>query len=114
MVLQGPCDFQLQSQMIGFLKSGKITANVPHRAFYLHHSFAAGEFHRQARHSASPSAVAARQSTAAKCCAAFRKDTSEHSEPIHLTTKALAFDSKSDAPSDIAIDKAQFRLLIKL
>ena len=32
-VLQGPCDFVAESQMIGFLKSGKITANVPHRAF---------------------------------------------------------------------------------
>ena len=32
-VLQGPCDFELQTPMVGFLKSGKITANVPHRAF---------------------------------------------------------------------------------
>lgn len=32
-VLEGPCDFAIQSQMLGFLNSGKITADVPRRAF---------------------------------------------------------------------------------
>ncbi len=32
-VLQGPCDFVAQSKMVGYLVSGRITANVPRRAF---------------------------------------------------------------------------------
>ncbi len=32
-VLEGPCDFEIQSQMLGYLNSGKITADVPRRAF---------------------------------------------------------------------------------
>ena len=32
-VLQGPCDFVAQSRMVGYLVSGRITANVPRRAF---------------------------------------------------------------------------------
>jgi hypothetical protein len=32
-VLEGPCDFELQSRMLGVLKAGKITADVPRRAF---------------------------------------------------------------------------------
>jgi hypothetical protein len=32
-VLEGPCDFVIQSQMLGYLNSGKITADVPRRAF---------------------------------------------------------------------------------
>lgn len=32
-VLEGPCDFEIQSQMLGYLSSGKITADVPRRAF---------------------------------------------------------------------------------
>jgi hypothetical protein len=32
-VLEGPCDFWLHSPMVGYLNSGRITANVPRRAF---------------------------------------------------------------------------------
>src|SRR5262249_25136355 len=32
-VLEGPCDFKIREPMIGFLKAGKITADVPRRAF---------------------------------------------------------------------------------
>lgn len=32
-VLEGPCDFQVRDAMVGYLKSGKITADVPRRAF---------------------------------------------------------------------------------
>jgi hypothetical protein len=32
-VLEGPCDFIIREPMLGFLKSGKITADVPRRAF---------------------------------------------------------------------------------
>jgi anti-sigma factor RsiW len=32
-VLEGPCDFVIESAMIGVLNSGKITADVPRRAF---------------------------------------------------------------------------------
>lgn len=32
-VLEGPCDFEIQSHMLGYLNSGKITADVPRRAF---------------------------------------------------------------------------------
>jgi hypothetical protein len=32
-VLEGPCDFVIQSHMLGYLNSGRITADVPRRAF---------------------------------------------------------------------------------
>ena len=32
-VLEGPCDFVARAPMLGFLKSGRITADVPRRAF---------------------------------------------------------------------------------
>lgn len=32
-VLEGPCDFVARNPMVGYLKSGKITADVPRRAF---------------------------------------------------------------------------------
>jgi hypothetical protein len=32
-VLEGPCDFEIRSQMLGYLHAGKITADVPRRAF---------------------------------------------------------------------------------
>lgn len=32
-VLEGPCDFWLHGPMVGYLNSGRITANVPRRAF---------------------------------------------------------------------------------
>jgi len=32
-VLEGPCDFVAREPMVGFLKSGRITADVPRRAF---------------------------------------------------------------------------------
>ena len=117
-VLQGPCDFQLQSQMIGFLKSGKITANVPHRAFSF--TILSPQVNFVDLGTAFGVTVGRRGKTElhvfeGEVLCSLSKDTSEHSEPIHVTaTKALAFDSKSDAPSDIAIDKAQFSPLIDL
>ena len=31
--LQGPCEFDLENKMLGYLKKGSVTANVPRRAF---------------------------------------------------------------------------------
>jgi anti-sigma factor RsiW len=117
-VLQGPCDFLLQSQMIGFLKSGKITANVPHRAFSF--TILSPQVNFVDLGTAFGVTVGGRGKTElhvfeGEVLCSLSKDTSEHSESIHVTaTKALSFDSKSDAPSDIAIDKEQFSPLIDL
>jgi hypothetical protein len=116
-VLQGPCDFVAESQMIGFLKAGKITANVPHRAF----SFAirspdvdfvdlgtafgvsVGSNGRTQLHVFEGEVL----------CSQAKKETAERNEVIHVTAdKAVEFDSPGGVPSDIALDKEQFARLM--
>ncbi len=117
-VLQGPCDFLVQSQMIGFLKSGKITANVPHRAFAF--TILSPQVNFVDLGTAFGVTIGDRGKTElhvfeGEVLCSLSKDNAEHSDPIHVTaTKALAFDSKTDTPSDIAIDKEQFSPLIDL
>ena len=118
-VLQGPCDFEVKDQMVGMLKSGKITANVPHRAF----SFAilSPQVDFVDLGTAFGVSVGASGKTELHVfegevlCSPSKSDAAEHKEPIHVTAaNALAFDSKSGDPSNIAMNKEQFSPLIDL
>ncbi|HZZ27657.1 MAG TPA: LamG-like jellyroll fold domain-containing protein [Pirellulales bacterium] len=116
-VLQGPCEFVAESQMVGVLRSGKITANVPHRAF----SFAirspgvdfvdlgtafgisVGSNGRTELHVFEGEVL----------CSQARKESTEHSDVIHVTAdNAMQFQLPSGQSSDIAFDKQQFALLM--
>lgn len=118
-VLQGPCDFEVKDQMVGVLKAGKITANVPHRAF----SFAilSPQVDFVDLGTAFGVSVGASGKTELHVfegevlCSPSKPDAAEHKEPIHVTAaNALAFDSKSGDPSNIAMNKEQFSPLIDL
>jgi len=118
-VLQGPCDFVAESQMIGFLKSGKITANVPHRAF----SFAirSPEVDFVDLGTAFGISVGSNGRTQLHVfegevlCSQPKKEAAEHNEVIHVTAdKAVEFNSPGGEPSDIALDKQQFARLISV
>ncbi|HEY2759372.1 MAG TPA: hypothetical protein VGI75_01475, partial [Pirellulales bacterium] len=118
-VLQGPCDFEVKDQMVGVLKSGKITANVPHRAF----SFAilSPQVDFVDLGTAFGVSVGASGKTELHVfegevlCSPSKPDAAEHKEPIHVTAaNALAFDSKGGDPSNIAMNKEQFSPLIDL
>lgn len=111
-VLQGPCDFVVESPMLGFLQSGKITANVPRRAF----TFAIrapgldfvdlgtdfgisvdGQGHSELH--VFEGEVIYRQDEKLK----------KSSEVVHVTQdNAVRFNSSPDATSTIALDKGQF------
>ncbi|HTQ40162.1 MAG TPA: LamG-like jellyroll fold domain-containing protein [Pirellulales bacterium] len=116
-VLQGPCDFVAESQMMGVLKSGKITAHVPHRAF----SFAirspgvdfvdlgtafgvsVGSNGRTELHVFEGEVL----------CSQEKKEATDHTDVIHVTAdKAVEFQSPGGESSDIAFDKEQFARLI--
>ena len=118
-VLQGPCDFLLKGQMLGYLKSGKITAHVPHRAFSF--TILSPQVNFVDLGTAFGVSIGDRGKTELHVfegevlCSLSKQDGSEHSDPIHVTaTNALAFDAQSDRPSDIAIDQTQFTSLIDL
>jgi hypothetical protein len=112
-VLEGPCDFQIQSQMLGYLNSGRITADVPRRAFGfgilspgvdfvdLGTSFGVN--------------VGAGGNTELHVfegevlCSPATAQEGTSGEPIHvLANRAVTFDSDRAVPSDIAMDAARF------
>ncbi|HYO26185.1 MAG TPA: LamG-like jellyroll fold domain-containing protein [Lacipirellulaceae bacterium] len=117
-VLQGPCEFVVQSKMVGVLRSGKITADVPRRAFAfailapgvdfvdLGTSFGlnvngqgAAELH------VFDGEVLCNQTGEAQA----------GEGPIHVTAdNAKGFAANGDLPADIAIDKQQFAGHIEL
>ena len=118
-VLQGPCDFWLRSEMIGYLTSGRITANVPRRAFSfailspqvdfvdLGTSFGinVGDNGRTELH----------VFTGEVLCSQPKDDPAERSEIIHVTAnKAVGFGFRDEKPSDIAMNKESFSPLIAL
>ncbi|HEY2826017.1 MAG TPA: LamG-like jellyroll fold domain-containing protein [Pirellulales bacterium] len=118
-VLQGPCDFVAESQMIGYLKSGKITANVPHRAF----SFAirSPEVDFVDLGTAFGVNVGSNGHTELHVfegevlCSQPKKEAAEHNEVIHVTAdKAVEFNALGTEPADIALDKQQFARLISV
>jgi hypothetical protein len=117
-VLEGPCEFVVDGKMVGVLRSGKITADVPRRAFAfailapgvdfvdLGTSFGlnvseggSSELH------VFDGEVLCNQTGAA--------DGAD--DLIHVTAdKAMGFAKGANGPSDIAMDKQQFSQLIAL
>ncbi len=118
-VLQGPCDFIVQSQMVGFLKSGRLTADVPRRAFTfailspdvdfvdLGTSFglSIGSNGRTALHVFQGEVL----------CSSTNNDSDSPNEIFHVTAdNAVEFETRGSQPADIAMDKDQFSRLIAL
>jgi hypothetical protein len=119
-VLQGPCDFWLRSAMIGYLSSGRITANVPRRAFSfailspqvdmvdLGTSFGVdvGTDGRTELHVFEGEVL---------CSEPAKQVDGQRNEIIHVTAqKAMKFGGALGPPSDIAMNQAQFSRLIAL
>jgi hypothetical protein len=118
-VLEGPCDFEIQSQMLGYLNSGKITADVPRRAFGfailspgvdfvdLGTSFGVnvGGDGRTQLHVFDGEVL----------CSLAKADVSDRNEAIHVrANRAVEFGAGDGAASDIAMDTADFSKLIAL
>ncbi len=119
-VLQGPCDFWLQSPMVGYLASGRITANVPRRAFSfailspkvdlvdLGTSFGVevGENGRTELHVFEGEVL---------CSEPSKQQAGQRNEVIHVTAnKAMEFGAAAGQPSDIAMNQEQFARLIAM
>jgi hypothetical protein len=117
-VLEGPCEFIVQDRLVGVLKSGKITADVPRRAFAfavlapgvdfvdLGTSFGlnVGDGGKTELH-VFDGEVLCNQTTAGKPAGPL----------LHVTANnALGFSGDGARPSDIAIDRAQFSQLIAI
>jgi Concanavalin A-like lectin/glucanases superfamily len=116
-VLEGPCDFVIQTQMVGFLKSGRITANVPRRAFAfailspgidfvdLGTSFGldVGATGRAELHVFEGEVL----------CSRANGENEERNPIFHVkANQAVEFQSQGGRPSDIAINRQQFSELI--
>jgi hypothetical protein len=115
-VLEGPCEFVVESKMVGVLRSGKITADVPRRAFAfailapgvdfvdLGTSFglAVGEGGGAELHVFDGEVLCNQTGAAADGL-------------IHVTAdNAKGFTADGERPTDIAIDKQQFSEHIQL
>jgi hypothetical protein len=119
-VLQGPCDFWIHAPMEGHLLSGRITANVPRRAFSfailspqvdmvdLGTSFGVevGDHGRTELHVFEGEVL---------CSEPAKQQTGKRNEIIHVTANnAMEFRAAAGEPSDIAMNQAQFAGLIAL
>jgi ferric-dicitrate binding protein FerR (iron transport regulator) len=117
--LQGPCDFVIRDRMVGVLREGRITANVPRRAFSfailspqvdfvdLGTSFgvSVGEDERTELHVFEGEVL----------CSQSKQQDGERTEAIHVAArKAIEFGAPSGLPSDIAMDEEQFAGLFAL
>ena len=118
-VLEGPCDFWLQDAMIGYLASGKITANVPRRAFSfailspkvdfvdLGTSFGVnvGDNGHTELHVFQGEVL----------CSETNQPADEPGDVIHVTaSKAMEFGTAGAEPNKIAVNEHQFSGLISL
>ena len=112
-VLEGPCDFVIESQMLGTLNAGRITADVPRRAFGfailspgvdfvdLGTSFGVnvGGDGRTELHVFDGEVL----------CSPSEPPDSDQRDAIHVeANRAVEFASGSGAASDIAVDAALF------
>jgi hypothetical protein len=117
--LQAPCDFIVEGRMVGVLKSGKLTANVPRRAF----SFAilapqvdfvdlgtafgidVGDDGRTQLHVFEGEVL----------CSRSQEQEAQRNELIHVrANKAVEFSSLQGSPSDISMSEAQFSKLFAM
>jgi hypothetical protein len=118
-VLEGPCNFEVRSAMLGYLASGKITADVPHRAFGfailspevdfvdLGTSFgvSVGDNGRTELHVFDGEVL----------CSKPSEPAGTPSEAFHvLANRAVEFTSGGGAPSDIVMDTEPFSDMIAL
>lgn len=112
-VLEGPCEFIARDNMVGYLKSGKITADVPRRAFAfailspevdfvdLGTSFGlnVGDSGHAELHVFRGEVLCSRSAPEERASKAV----------YHVTAnKAVEFGSAKDVPSDIAMNEEQF------
>lgn len=116
-VLEGPCEFFLQGPMVGYLASGRITANVPRRAF----SFAI--FSPEVDMVDLGTSFGVDVSGTGKtqlhvfegevlCSEPSKQQTGQRNEVIHVkANKAMQFAAKAAPPSDIAMDEQPFEPL---
>jgi Concanavalin A-like lectin/glucanases superfamily len=119
-VLQGPCDFRLNSPMVGYLTSGRITANVPRRAF----SFAilSPQVDMVDLGTSFGVEVGGKGSTELHvfegevlCSEPSKQQTGQRNEVIHVTANnAMEFRAEAGQPSDIAMNQARFSQLIAM
>jgi Concanavalin A-like lectin/glucanases superfamily len=119
-VLEGPCDFWIHAPMEGHLLSGRITANVPRRAFSfailspqvdmvdLGTSFGVevGDQGRTELHVFEGEVL---------CSEPAKQQLGKRNEIIHVTANnAMEFRAASGEPSDIAMNQTPFSRLIAL
>jgi hypothetical protein len=119
-VIEGPCDFHLRSPMVGYLASGRITANVPRRAFSfailspqvdmvdLGTSFGVevGTQGRTELHVFEGEVL---------CSEPDKQTVGQRNEVIHVTAnKAMEFRAAAGQPSDIVMNQQPFARLIAL
>jgi hypothetical protein len=119
-VLEGPCDFYLHLPMVGYLASGRLTANVPRRAFSfailspqvdmvdLGTSFGVevGDKGRTQLHVFEGEVL---------CSEPTKQTVGQKNEVIHVTAnKAMEFRAAAGQPSDIAMDEKPFAPLIAM
>ena len=119
-VLQGPCEFWIHAPMEGHLLSGRITANVPRRAFSfailspqvdmvdLGTSFGVevGDQGRTELHVFEGEVL---------CSEPDKQQLGKRNELIHVTANnAMEFRAAAGKPSDIAMNQAPFSRLIAL
>lgn len=117
--LQAPCEFMVEGRMVGVLKSGKLTANVPRRAF----SFAilAPQVDFVDLGTAFGIDVADDGRTQLHVfegevlCSPSQERNNQRNELIHVrANKAMEFSSPQGSPSDISMSEDQFSDLIAL
>ncbi|MGD9635547.1 MAG: LamG-like jellyroll fold domain-containing protein [Pirellulales bacterium] len=119
-VLEGPCDFWIHSPMEGYLASGRITANVPRRAF----SFAIlspevdmvdlGTSFGVDAVAGGPTELHVFEGEV--LCSEPKKQTAgQRNEVIHVTAnKAMEFGAAGKSPSDIHMNHDRFADLLAI
>lgn len=111
-VLQGPCDFLVESPMLGFLQSGKITANVPRRAFTFAIRAPGVDFVDLGTDfgiSVDEQGLSELHVFEGEVLYRQDEEAKKSSEVVHVTKdKAVKFISSPGQPSMIALDKNQF------
>jgi anti-sigma factor RsiW len=118
-MLEGPCDFEVRSPMEGILTSGKLTADVPRRAFRFSIRSPGVDFVDLG--TSFGVAIGGKGKTELHVfngevlCSQTKSAVRERNEIIHvMARKAVEFNSAGGDPSDIAMNEEQFSGLISL
>lgn len=118
-VLEGPCDFEIRSAMAGVLNSGKLTADVPRRAFAFA-IFSPGvdfvDLGTSFGISADPSGRTELHVFEGEVlCSQPNDEGQPRNELLHVTAQtAMEFDASGGNPNHIAMDQQQFSRLIAM